>query len=68
MAGKMKKKYVASCPPGRIAHVAVLGMEKDASVRKSLDEGINRINKAVNIISGTKGYELMTLTDMTKSG
>ncbi|MCU0460350.1 MAG: hypothetical protein MUE37_14845 [Bacteroidales bacterium] len=44
------------------------GTETDTSVRKSLDEGINRISKAVNIISRTKGYELMTLTDMTKSG
>ncbi len=44
------------------------GTETDTSVRKSLNDGIDRISKAVNVISETKGYELMTLTDMTKSG
>lgn len=68
MAGKMKKNMLPLALLAGLLMWQCSGMEKDASVRKSLDEGINRINKAVNVISGTKGYELMTLTDMTKSG
>ena len=44
------------------------GTDTETSVRKSLDEGIDRISKAVNVISVSKGYELMTISDMTKSG
>jgi hypothetical protein len=44
------------------------GTETDISLKSSLDKGISRVNRAASMISKTKGYELMTVTDMTKSG
>lgn len=44
------------------------GKETDTSLKASLDEGIAKINKAARVISETKGFELMTVSDMTKSG
>lgn len=44
------------------------GTESEPSLKSSFDEGIDKINTAVTVISGTKGYELMTVSDMTKSG
>lgn len=37
------------------------------SLKSSVDESAAKINTAMSVISGTKGYELMTLTDFTKS-
>jgi hypothetical protein len=39
----------------------------NVSLKSSVDESAARINTAMSVISGTKGYELMTLTDLTKS-
>ena len=44
------------------------GTESDVSLKSSLDKGISRVNRAASVISKTKGYELMTVSDMTKSG
>jgi len=37
------------------------------SLKSSVDESAAKINTAMSVISGTKGYELMTLTDLTKA-
>lgn len=40
----------------------------DASLKSSLDESTVKINRAMTVISASRGYQLMTLSDMTKSG
>lgn len=40
----------------------------DASLKSSVDESVAKINKAMAVISETKGYQLMTTSDLTKSG
>ncbi|MDM8003615.1 MAG: hypothetical protein QUS66_12045 [Bacteroidota bacterium] len=44
------------------------GTESDISLKSSLDKGISRVNLAASVISKSKGFELMTVNDMTKSG
>jgi hypothetical protein len=39
----------------------------NVSLKSSVDQSAAKINTAMSVISGTKGYELMTLTDLTKS-
>ncbi len=42
--------------------------ESENSLKSSVDKGVAKINTAMEAISGTKGYELMTMTeDLTKS-
>ncbi|MCU0376679.1 MAG: hypothetical protein MUC78_00305 [Bacteroidales bacterium] len=40
----------------------------DTSLKSSLDESSVKINKAMTVISDTRGFQLMTLSDLTKSG
>lgn len=40
----------------------------DTSLKSSLDESTVKINKAMTVISDTRGFQLMTLSDLTKSG
>lgn len=68
MAGKMKKNPLPLALLTGLLMWQCSGTENVPSVKQSLDEGIDRISKAVNVISATKGYELMTISDMTKSG
>jgi hypothetical protein len=37
------------------------------SLKSSVDDGVAKINTAVSVIAGTRGYELMTINDLTKS-
>jgi hypothetical protein len=37
------------------------------SLKSAVDDGVAKINTAMSVITGTKGYELMTITDLTKS-
>jgi len=64
----MKKEVLAIALLTGLLMWQCSGTETDPSLKSSLDEGIDRINKAVSVISETKGYELMTVSDMTKSG
>lgn len=43
-------------------------INNDASLKSSIDESAAKINNAMTAISETKGYQLMTTTDLTKSG
>jgi len=40
----------------------------DTSLRNALDESSVKINKAMTVISDTRGFQLMTASDQTKSG
>lgn len=40
----------------------------DISLKSSVDESVAKINKAMNVISETKGFQLMTMNDQLKSG
>jgi hypothetical protein len=66
--GKMKRNLLPLVMVAGLLMWQCSGAETDVSLKKSLDTGVERINKAVNQISATKGYELMTLTDISKSG
>jgi hypothetical protein len=40
----------------------------DSSLKSQLNEGVAKINTALTAVSQTKGYQLMTTSDLTKSG
>lgn len=42
-------------------------MPDNVSLKSSIDEGAAKVNNAMNVITSTEGYKLMSLNDLTKS-
>jgi len=68
MEGNMKRNMLSLAIVTGLLMWQCSGTESEISLKKSLDTSVDRINSAVSAISETKGYELMTITDLSKSG